>query len=557
METSVMSVLKSFTRSDERLVNIRYPWLSLLLAFALSFYALLMLVDGLVTGMSELLPIPAFILNADYFIAACLVFAVVAWWEYRRFARSNKHVQLQLQKLLEYKRQLQQRAQTAAGNTDKLKMFISDKLLEYIEYDEKYLHFKSIAAEVRHNGVISFDKVQSALLYAAQHSLPDEQGSNATLYQEALSGMRYLWDLLDLSTADNMAMHIGGHISHCEELLFQAELQGTALSALPVRPIFDPQQALIDTLRQHLGAQLCDSSGQQDPALLFANQPFDGPIQLWDKDGLFYIELLPCDALAGNANHFILLLENLLKNARFFATKRQYKSKFPPVAIRLWESQQCICLTLYNRGPHINEDDRSQIFKLGYSTRRAKGHHGKGLGLYFVQQITQGFDGNISFDNINNDSGDYHLRIELANGDVQQLQVKHRVQDGEVLVAAGDEVASTEDFQTQLELNFAAPIQSVHISNDLSTHVQHLDWASEKTPAQHFDEDNKSRPAWLLQRSGRKGNSLIWQPLDVRGVQFSLRLPTVSGRLDGASATDWSEPDVDELSDRLKSPDDF
>lgn len=557
MEATRMSVFKTFQVQDERLVKIRYPWLSLLLAFVLSFYALLMLVDGLVGAISELVSIPTQLLNADYFMAACLVFAVVAWWEYRRFARTQKHVQLQLHKLLEYKRQLQQRAQTAAGNTDKLKMFISDKLLEYIEYDEKYLHFKSIAAEVRHNGVISFDKVQSALLYAAQHSLPDERGSNATLYQEALSGMRYLWDLLDLSTADNMAMHIGGHISHCEELLFQAELQGVALSSLPVRPIFDPQQALIDTLRQHLGAQLCDSSGQQDPALLFAQQDISGPIQLWDKDGLFYIELLPCDALAGNANHFILLLENLLKNARFFATKRQYKSKFPPVAIRLWESQQCLCLTLYNRGPHINEEDRSQIFKLGYSTRRAKGHHGKGLGLYFVQQISQGFDGNISFDNIHNDSGDYHLRIQLSNGDVQEVHIKQRVQEGEVRVASGDDLTSSADFKAQLELNFAAPIQTLQISNDLSTHVQHIDWASEKNPAPCFDADNKARPAWLLQRSGRKGNGLIWQPLDVRGVQFSLRLPTVTGRLDGTSASDLTEPDVSALSDRLKSPDDF
>ncbi|WP_286718503.1 hypothetical protein [Thalassolituus sp. UBA2009] len=45
-------------------------------------------------------------------------------------------------------------------------------------------------------------------------------------------------------------------------------------------------------------------------------------------------------------------------------------------------------------------------------------------------------------------------------------------------------------------------------------------------------------------------------PLDIRGVQFSVRLPTLNGRLDGVGAAGL-EPDVDELGAGLRAPDDF
>ncbi|PHS63870.1 MAG: histidine kinase [Thalassobium sp.] len=543
--------LQKEDRGDKFIFSIRYPWRTLLAAKLLLFYALLLLSPGLVDSLK----IPAVVFNAQYFIAAFGGFLILAWLDFKHFSRQQQKVKASLQQLWNSKRQLQQRAQTSASHTDKLKLFISDKLLEYMEYDEKYLHFKSIAAEVRHNGVISFDKVQSALTYAASHSLPDEQGNNALLYQQALVGMRYLWDLLDLSTTDNMALHIGANVSRCEELLFQAELQGTSLNELPMLPTFDPQRALVDTLTLHLGVTLCDEQGNPEPAFLYdsqalAKQPL--PLLLTDSEGLYRIELHACDDLLGNANHIVLLLENLLRNAQFFATKRQYKSRFAPIAIRLWEAQQCLCVSVYNRGPHISDEAREQIFQLGFSTRRAREHNGKGLGLYFAQQIVQGFDGDIGFDNIHNHHERYHLRLELAGGEVQNLNLDVELNSaGEPLVRLAD---SNEEAAKQWQLSPGKRLHSIEISSTSQPQVARL--TMEEGTSQWFDPHNPAQPQWLISLSGRKADLLSFMPLDIRGVQFSVRLPTLNGRLDGVGAAGL-EPDVDELGAGLRSPDDF
>lgn len=531
---------------DKFAFQIHYPWRTLLLTLLLLFYALLLLSPPLVS----LLQLPATLFARQYFTVATGLFLLLAWVDVRRFFRQQKKVRASMQQLWESKRQLQQRAQTSASHTDKLKLFISDRLLEYIEYDEKYLHFKSIAAEVRHNGVISFDKVQSALTYARDHSLPGDQGHTAMQYQEALAGMRYLWDLLDLSTTDNMAMHIAAHISRCEEMLFQAELQGQDRQQLPLAPAFSPRQALLDTLMLHLGVTLCDEQGQANPPLLFDARALEKPLVLTDSDGLFRIEINACDDLLGNANHLVLLLENLLRNAQFFATRRQYKSVFPPIAVRLWEAQQCLCLTVYNRGPHIPPEVRDQIFQLGFSTRRVREHHGKGLGLYFVQQITQGFDGDIGFDNIDNQPQHYHLRLEMAGGDIQNLNLDVSCGDDGPLVC----VSGTDEAQKQWQMTLPERLSSVELSIQGETQVQRFSFAADNPSVS--DPQHPQYPHWLLKVSGRKGNQLSFMPLDIRGVQFSVRLPTVSGRLDGVTVS-GTAPDVDELQASFRGPDDF
>src|SRR5690625_6466944 len=98
--------------------------------------------------------------------------------QHRNQARDIQRLHNQVAELRQSKKQLQLKAHTYSGHADKLKLFISDKLLDYIEYDEKFLHFKSIAAEVRHNGVISFDKVQTVLQQLTEtetSSQPDQQ----------------------------------------------------------------------------------------------------------------------------------------------------------------------------------------------------------------------------------------------------------------------------------------------------------------------------------------------------------------------------------------------
>ncbi len=170
---------------------------------------------------------------------AMLTISMTFVFEYWLFSRSkNKTNQLIEQQHKEVnlfsqsKRKQQQRANQYSDHTEKLKGFIADKLIEYMDFDEKFIHFKGIAAEVRHNGVISYDKITTALnkaieqqgfltLYEQQNSDSNEtnqQTIDALVdYQSALDAMRYLWALLDLSTADNLSMHIGNQLIDCEE----------------------------------------------------------------------------------------------------------------------------------------------------------------------------------------------------------------------------------------------------------------------------------------------------------------------------------------------------
>lgn len=543
-------------REEKFRFSMHYPWRTLCAAVLLGSYALLLLSPAL----QQRLALPAGWWQPEYLQGAFLVWLLVAWFELVRFRQQQQKLRASLQQLWLNKRELQLKAQTSASHTDKLKLFISDKLLEYIEYDEKFLHFKSIASEVRHNGVISFDKVQSALLYARDHSLPDEQGTQATLYQEALVGMRYLWDLLDLSTTDNMALHIGDHIAACEEQVFAAELQGINAEELPQAPLFDPRQALVDSLTLHLGLELLqrcdhDDSGCPDsaePQVLWQTG-FDAnpgaPLFLQDNNGHFRVDIFPCEVLLGNANHFVLLLENLLRNAQFFAGKRQYKSPFPGVSVSLKEQQHYLDLSIYNRGPHISPQQQAQMFQLGYSTRRVKEHNGKGLGLYFVQQIVQGFDGVVVPHNIDNQACQYHLRLQLADGEIRHISLHQQLENGLPLIRADDCAA-----QKQWQLVLDKALVSIEVSQPATDGVSRLE--VNNSFRSWFDPQHPGRPQWQITLSGRKQDKLGFIALDIRGVEFNLRMPTLTGRMDGIPALD-DGPDVDKLGEHFQAPDDF
>ena len=521
--------------------RIYYPWKTLLLGTLLLFYALLTHSPV----MQSLLHAPAEVFQVLYLQAGFVAFLVIALTDVRAFRRQQLKLKESMQQLWSNKRELQSKAQTSASHTDKLKSFIGDKLLEYIEYDEKFLHFKSIASEVRHNGVISFDKVQSALLYAKDHSLPDEQGTQATLYSEALVGMRYLWDLLDLSTTDNMALHIGNQITQCEEQVFEAELQGQSLEDLPVSPAFNPRQALIDSLTLHLGVGL----SAENPADYNTEADQQNDLVMFDDEHFFRVNLQSCESLLGNANHFVLMLENLLRNAQFFAGKKQYKSPFPAVAINLSERQQYLDLAIYNRGPHIAAEQQGQIFQLGYSTRRVKEHNGKGLGLYFVQQIVQGFDGSIAVHNIENSEAEYHLRLEFADGDIHNLTLNQTLEDGLPLIAGAEEQE-----QKQWQMEVSKRLVSVEVHRQGDDNVSRLQVNNDAK--NWFDPLCDDKPGWQITLTGRKQEKLSFIPLDIRGVEFQIRMPTLSGRLDGIPALD-NGPDVDKLDEHFQLPDDF
>src|SRR5690625_6352867 len=116
-------------------------------------------------------------------------------------------------------------------------------------------------------------------------------------------------------------------------------------------------------------------------------------------DAQWFIQLASIGDLLGNENHLVLLLENLLKNAQFFSTRRGYKVPFSPVALTLTEDDGYAHLSVYNRGPHSREADRPNLIQSGLSTRRAREYHGRGLGLYSANEIVNGYEGEIRVSN--------------------------------------------------------------------------------------------------------------------------------------------------------------
>lgn len=528
---------------DSRVQKVGFPWLSLLLSLLALTYLLLLTEPELIHYYA----IGGHWRQSEWkyaLLAVVLLLVLRDLYHYARQSRAQhqdlKRMRREVKELWQSKKQLQLKAHTYSGHADKLKLFISDKLLEYIEYDEKFLHFKSIAAEVRHNGVISFDRVQTALQLATQ-ALPDDPQHHETRQeiQSALDAMRYLWDLLDLSTADNLALHIGNLLCECEEHYYQQMLDVEAAEPLPYDPVYPPQQAAWRAL----------GLARQEPLAV----PEKGETYQLD-DGRWHIYLEPVGPLLGNENHLVLLLENLLKNAQFFASKRGYKSAFSSVALSLDEHHGRARLRVYNRGPHISEEDLPNLFQLGFSTRRAREHHGRGLGLYFVSEIVKGYEGKILVRNIHTQGARYTVRVELETGEVVTELVDVMIQEGRPQCRTPEGAMAG-----NREWCFAVPVRSVEVTtNSLqgSDTTQCLDDFQSKGKQTRFDPGHRQRPHWQLSYHPKRHETLLkFEPLEVSGVEFEVSLPTAQQRLDNSELEldDDLDAEVERLDERFRA----
>ena len=405
------------------------------------------------------------------------------------------------------------RARTYSDHADKLKMFISERLLETIEYDEKFLHFKNIASEVRHNGVISYDKAQTALKRARENCDPEQNRE----YQDASDGLLYLWDLLDLSTTDNLALHVANQIYDCEELYFQSMLNDGEAEPSPYQPSFMMSQVLRRALLPIT----------EDPDRLELNGAWKCPGRY--QDDKFNIHMRTDNEMLGNPNHMVLLVENLLNNALFFAQQKKYKKHYSKVAISLAFSAGEVEIRVYNRGPHIKESEREKIYLLGFSSRRIHENNGKGLGLYFVNEIAKGFEGSVEFENIVNRDDEFALSIKLDNGELEKHQFSVIEQEGELICRSDNDSAS----KKFAEWNFSAPIVSIEILARASRKPQLVADIPRNQASQYFDERDPQMPRWLMDLDNRKRSSTLrLTPLDVRGVEFIARFPTANTRLE-------------------------
>ena len=497
-------------------VRVSYPWLSTLGAITFVAWQLALINAALLPLERLPAPLPG---NEHILVAAGLLLLLVIFdiWRFvkasRRCRDQLRQYQARISELFDSKRELGTRARTYSDHADKLKMFISERLLETIEYDEKFLHFKNIASEVRHNGVISYDKAQTALRNALQICDAGDQQQ----YREAADGLLYLWDLLDLSTTDNIALHVANQIYDCEEHYFQAQLNEDVEPA-PFEPTFLMSHALRRALLPIT----------ENPDALGLNQ--DWPRRGSYADDKFSIQLRTDSEMLGNENHMVLLIENLINNALFYSQQKQHRNRYSRVAVTLAQRGGDVEFRVYNRGPRIKEDEKDKIYQLGFSSRRVREHHGKGLGLYFVNEITKGFEGSIGFENIDNREGRFALSVRLANGEVCQHEFNIVIANGRPMCRVVDAEDAAGKRQ---EWSYDAPITSIEASPQSSRKPQLISGLVPGEDSVHLDVADPQLARWVLEVRNRKRSAkLVFSPLDVRGVEFVACFATAKSRLD-------------------------
>lgn len=549
-------------KSNKRLKTVQsYPWLSSIFALLLITYlaGLALRNDySVITPLFEVLNADySFILTSQFLVSMVCIFVLLLARDIQSFKYKRKQVKINTDKLRteiddlwESKKHLNHKAHTYSGHADKLKLFISDKLLEYIEYDEKFLHFKSIAAEVRHNGVISYDIVSSLLQQFIKGDNKNEQTDktniNKEVAQQGLESMRYLWDLLDLSTADNIALHIANQLINAEEHHYQMMLEkdkeetDDGLASI-IKADFSSLKSIHATL-QHLvhepsGIRSMDNNARQA-----------GSDILWQfQDDQFNIQVMTQQALLGNSNHVRLILENLLKNAQHFSRKVPFKQKTDRILLTLTESSESefVDFQVYNRGPQVLEENRQKLFQLGYSTRKTKEHHGKGLGLFFINEIVKGYEGLLTLDNVNNQSDSYSIRIAFKGGAVETNIVNVEVIDQRAVIVGNQ--------ATTIRWQYTEAIESIEISSNAMqettrfSSIENSSADNEKSSVykksesylqpQELVKNQLIPPCWSLdiqaKRGGNKTHNVIFNILDISGVRFSIKLPTAQARVDG------------------------
>jgi signal transduction histidine kinase len=328
----------------------------------------------------------------------------------------------------------------------------------------------------------------------------------------------YLWDLLDLSTTDNIALHVANRIYDSEEHYFQAQLNPAEAGSAPFQPTFLMSHALRRALLPIVA----------NPDALGLNQNWPAAGGYGDEQ--FKIQLRSDSEMLGNENHMVLLIENLINNALFYARQKATRQRHNPVAISLAQDAGEGVLRVYNRGPHIAADERDKIYQLGFSSRRIREHHGKGLGLYFVHQITRGFEGTIDFDNIENRNDLVSMSIKLTNGELLRQQISIVDIEGKPmcqLLEAGEQVSKRHEWL------YDAPIASIEISSQAAGKPQLIAGLARNEDKHYVDNSDPMRAHWMLEIKNRKRSArLRLVPLDVRGVEFVLRFAVASARLE-------------------------
>ena len=150
--------------------------------------------------------------------------------------------------------------------------------------------------------------------------------------------------------------------------------------------------------------------------------------------------------------------------------------------------------------------------------------------MYFVHEIIRGFEGAIDFTNIENRAQVISLSVKLNNGEVLHQQIGIVDIDGKSLCQLLD---ADEQVSKRHEWSYPAPIASIEVSSETASKLQLISALVVGEDSSHIDTNEPMRAHWRLEVKNRKRSSkLVFLPLDVRGVEFVVRIPTASSRLD-------------------------
>ncbi len=487
-------------------------------------------------ALFDALGLPHFILNPQVKIIIIIILLFVFFFDFILFRNRKKEIDHRLEKfnkqieeLYSSRNSLQNRVQKYSGHADKLKLFISDRLLEHIEYDEKFLHFQNIASEVRHNGVISYDKVNTALKKSYNLSNIEDKKE----YAEAIHSMTYLWDLLDLSTTDNIGLYIADKLYKAEEEYYRQQFN-TAGDALPYSPSFSTQQAVIASI-----SSFVKDMGDVMPVKVNKDIPYVF------SNSCFRVYLKDADNLLGNENYLLLMMENLINNALFYQNQKKYTHKYSRVSIGLERSSKYAKISVYNNGPWIHHETREKLFQLGFSTKRSKGVNGKGLGLYFVNEIVKGYEGKIVVRNIKNKDEIYTVRIKLNNGGVVEQIIQASVDNGKPTCTMSGELCN----HNEAVIKVSESIVAVQVIVNSRKKNYELNYAKNNDHAVFYDPQNKLAPEWCVEFKQLKTMTrVMFKVIDKMGVQFDVYLPTAESRLE-ADYYDLDDDEINKLDD--------
>ena len=346
-------------------------------------------------------------------------------------------------------------------------------------------------------------------------------------------------------------MYIANKLYESEEQYYQQLLAGDD-EASPYSPTFSARNAIRKAVHGFIDAD----------DLMMPNE--SGAESVWrHNDKHFRIELHATSELLGDENYLVLLAENLINNALFYSGKKRQKNPHARVAIRLVDDDdEHIRLSIYNRGPEIPDEMQDKIFQLGYSTKRAREtsgslreHTGKGLGLYFVNEIAKGYESSIRVENIRNREDAYVIRIELDSGE-KLTEIIHTTLDENRLPRCRPSKNNPENEKTlaSMEYRFTETITSIEITSQATQKTWPVESPSNDAPITFLDPQNPDHPCWCLEVTSLKTRQkLLFRPLDISGVQFTINTPSAKSRLD----PDYHDMDDDELDDTEKLDEKF